>query len=73
MEFRREHFWLMVIFLAVLGFRLYFTIQTQHFDYEAYFHIRQVDSIRQTGFPLFADALSFGGRTMFYLLPSWFS
>lgn len=67
MEFRKEHFWLIVIFLAVLGFRLYFTLQTQHFDYDAYFNIRQVDSIRNTGVPLFTDDLSFGGRTTFFL------
>lgn len=67
MEFRREHVWLIAIFMAVLGFRLYFALQTQHFDYEAYFNIRQIDNIRKTGLPLFVDALSFGGRTTFFM------
>lgn len=67
MEFRKEHFWLIAIFLAVLGFRLYFALQTQHFDYEAYFNVRQVENIRNTGLPLFVDDLSFGGRTTFFM------
>ncbi len=67
MEFRREYVLLALIFVAVLGFRLYFAFQIPEFDYDAYFNVRQVDAIRQSGLPLFADSLSFGGRTTFFM------
>ncbi len=56
------------IFLVTLGIRLYFAFMTPNFsDDDAYFVLRQVDHIRQTGFPLFRDTLSYGGRTYVFL------
>jgi hypothetical protein len=47
--------------------RLYFAFQTNEFDYNSYFTIRQVEHIKETGFPLFEDDLSYGGRTFVFI------
>jgi len=57
---------LILIFLLALGFRLYFTFQTESLDHEAYFTVRQIQSITQTGTPIYQDPLSFGGRTLLF-------
>ncbi len=62
--------WLAVgtIFLLTLVIRLYYAFMTPNFsDDDAYFVLRQVDHIRQTGLPLFMDTLSYGGRTYVFL------
>ena len=57
-----------IIFLLTLIIRLYIAFQTPHFsDDEAYFTLRQIESIKETGTPLFQDELSYGGRTYFFL------
>lgn len=58
---------LLVIFLLALGFRLYFAFQTPYFDYDAYFNLRQIDHITETGTPIFQDSLSYGGRTNLFM------
>jgi len=70
MKFReltqKPAFWLTVIFVIVLAVRLYITFQTSLFNYDAYFSLRQVDNIRSTGFPLYKDPLSYGGKTQLF-------
>src|SRR3990167_7023349 len=51
-----------IIFLAVLAIRIFLAFQNDYFSYDSYFHIRQVDSIVNTGKPVFDDPLSQGGR-----------
>lgn len=64
----KEFYLLAAIFLAVLGIRLYFALQTDSFsDDISYFVVRQVDNIKNTGLPLFTDELSFGGRTNVFM------
>lgn len=58
---------LVLIFIIALSFRLYFAFQTSNFDYDAYFSIRQINEIQETGKPIYADPLSYGGRTLVFL------
>ena len=67
-EVRREYLILAAIFLLVLGARLYFSLQTHEFSSsESYFNLRQVESIRKTGLPIFNDRLSYSGRFYIFL------
>lgn len=66
----RKYVILVVIFLLTLGSRLYFAYETEGLDNSAYFHVKQVDSIRESGRPLFYDDLSYGGR--YYQFPPLF-
>lgn len=60
-----------MLFLAVFFIRLYFAFQTPYFaEDDAYFTLRQVEHIRQTGLPLYEDPLSYGGR-QYLFLPSF--
>jgi len=54
--------WLGVIFLVVLGLRLWLAFLSPELNYDAYSVTRQVDHISATGTPLFHDDLSYGGR-----------
>ena len=58
--------WLIVIFLIVLGIRLYIAFQTPLFNYDAYFNLRQVENIKNTGLPLYKDPLSYGGKSQLF-------
>ncbi|MFH1850376.1 MAG: hypothetical protein ABH879_09445 [archaeon] len=58
---------LWVIFIITLGSRLFFAFQTESFEPEAYYTLRQVEHIRQTGLPITSDPLSYGGRTQITL------
>ncbi|HII30062.1 hypothetical protein COT48_02985 [Candidatus Woesearchaeota archaeon CG08_land_8_20_14_0_20_47_9] len=58
---------LLGIFISALALRLYFAFQTPYFNYDAYFNIRQITHIRETGRPLFNDPLSYGGRSLFFM------
>lgn len=57
---------LIVIFLITLGARLFFAFHTPYYDYDAYFDLRQVKSIVETGEPIFHDTLSYQGRTFIF-------
>ncbi|MGV8162193.1 MAG: hypothetical protein ACP5N2_02545 [Candidatus Nanoarchaeia archaeon] len=59
----KTKFWLAFIFFAVVALRLIIVFQTKGLDYEAYSVIRQVESIHDTGLPVFNDNLSYSGRT----------
>jgi len=58
--------WLLLIFLIVIGIRLFIAFQTPLFNYDAYFNMRQVENIRDTGLPLYKDPLSYGGKTQLF-------
>ncbi len=55
--------WLIAIFAFVLALRLIIAFQIQYLDYEAYSTLRHVNSIKDSGLPLFKDELSYSGRT----------
>jgi len=63
---KKEYILLALIFGLVLGIRLYFAFQTPYFSHDAYFNIRQVEHIRETGLPLFKDDLSYSGRNFLF-------
>jgi len=63
---KREQKILLAIFLGILAFRLAFVFLTPSYDYDAYFNIRQIDSIAKRGVPVFHDELSYGGRTFLF-------
>lgn len=78
MKIKQEYIWLFIIFALVLALRLFFAFQTSYFDKEAYFTVRQVEHIRQTGLPLFNDPLSSNVRVyslepFYYYLLAGFS
>jgi len=53
--------------IVVFALRLYIAFSAPGLSGDdAYFHLRQVQHIRQTGLPLFDDPLSYGGRTYFF-------
>lgn len=69
---------LALIFILVLGTRLFFVMQQKGFDYDAYNTLRQAEHIKETGVPLFNDPLSYSGRVfvfppLFYYLLAGFS
>jgi len=58
---------LISIFIVVLIIRLYFAFTIPNLTYDSYFHLRQVENIKDTGLPLFSDPLSYGGREIRFL------
>jgi hypothetical protein len=53
--------------IIVFVLRLYIAFSTQGLSGDdAYFQLRHIEHIRQTGLPLFEDPLSFGGRNYFF-------
>ncbi len=59
---------LTVLFLIVLGIRINMAFRYSEFnDDNAYFILRQVEHIKETGIPLYNDDLSYGGRTYVFL------
>ncbi|MBI2546262.1 hypothetical protein HYV81_03720 [Candidatus Woesearchaeota archaeon] len=65
MRVKSEYIVLALLFAAICGIRLYFAFQSDNYAPEAYYTIRQVEHILETGFPLFNDELSYGGRSLF--------
>lgn len=62
---KKEHKLLLLIFLVVLGFRLYFAFQIENFSGDdAYFNVRHTEYINLHLTPLVNDELSYGGRTI---------
>lgn len=57
----------LTIFLAVVLVRLLFAASIPNFTYDSYFHLRQVEHIKDTGLPLYNDPLSYGGRQLVFL------
>ncbi len=59
------------ICLVSLAIRLYFAFSTPYFsDDVSYFHLRQIEHIKEHGVPMFYDQLSFSGRI--FLFPPLF-
>lgn len=56
--------WIVIaLFLVVFGIRVLLALYPAHFSGdEAYFTLRQIEAVRETGLPLYDDPLSFGGR-----------
>ncbi len=69
---KNPHYWILpMIFLFSIAVRLIVAFKTPNFAVDsAYFGLRQVESILQTGLPLFNDPLSYGGR--FHMFPPLF-
>ncbi|MDP3989666.1 MAG: hypothetical protein Q8Q01_00495 [archaeon] len=59
--------WITLIVIVTLAIRLYLAFTIPELTHESYFHIKQVEHIQETGFPLFYDALSYGGRELRFL------
>ena len=66
---RKVIYWVLgVAFVITLALRLFIAFQSPYFsDDSAYFHLRQIENIKDTGVPLFNDPLSYGGRTHIFL------
>lgn len=64
---KRTRYWLLGIFLLTLAIRLVLAFYTPNFTYESYFHFRQVESVTQTGLPIYHDQLSAGGKDFIFL------
>ena len=64
---KKEHKWLLIIFLVTFLLRLTLSFIIPNFTYESYFHLRQVEHITETGLPIYEDNLSYGGRTFQFL------
>ncbi len=78
MRLKRHQILLISIFVLVLAIRLYFAFQTPNFTNNAYFNLRQIEHIKETGLPLYEDNLSYGGRTyiftpLFHYILAFFS
>jgi len=58
--------WLLAIFVIVLTIRLIIAFQTPLFNHDAYFNLRQIENIKETGTPLYKDPLSYGGKTQLF-------
>ncbi len=63
---RKSKLWLALIFLVVVALRLIVAFNTEGLDYEAYSVLRQVESIHDTGVPIFRDDLSYSGREQIF-------
>lgn len=61
--------WILIaVFLIVVLLRADFAFQTDQFSSdEAYFNLRQVENIKETGKPLYDDPLSYSGREIIFL------
>jgi hypothetical protein len=58
---------LIILTILIFALKLFFAFSQTGFTYDSYFHLRQVESITQTGIPLFQDSLSYGGRAHLFL------
>jgi hypothetical protein len=57
---------LAAIFVLVAAIRIIFASQVQGLGYDAYFSLRQGEHILETGKPIYADSLSYQGRTFYF-------
>ncbi len=55
-------YWILAIFIITLTLRLILAFSVPNLTYDSYYHMRQVENIKETGLPLFQDPLSYGGR-----------
>jgi hypothetical protein len=59
--------WLLAIFVFTLGLRLLLAFSVDNLTYDSYYNVRQVESIKDDGLPLFDDDLSYSGRDIRFL------
>ena len=59
---KSARYWILAIFIITLTLRLILAFSVPNLTYESYYHLRQVENIKETGLPLFQDPLSYGGR-----------
>ncbi len=64
---KKEQYILFGIVLVTLAIRLILAFSLPNLTHDSYFHLRQVEHIRETGIPLYNDPLSYGGRTLHFL------
>ncbi|MFW6449946.1 MAG: hypothetical protein ACOCZ6_02730 [Nanoarchaeota archaeon] len=65
---KRYVLFLVLLFILVFSLRIYFALQNPYFsEDEAYFTLRQVEHIKDTGMPIYEDNLSYGGRDYRFL------
>ncbi len=63
---RRNH-WIILVGIFIISAAIKFLLLSNYgFSEESYFHIRQMDSIRESFLPIFNDQLSYGGRTIIF-------
>ncbi len=63
MRIRKEAVLLLLFFVLAFSLRLFFVLQTEEFSSdEAYYTLRQIEHVRETGVPIKYDGLSYGGR-----------
>lgn len=67
MEKKTRIILLSAIFIVTLAVRLILAFLMPGFTYDSYFHLRQVEQITATGFPIYQDELSYGGREIYFL------
>jgi len=59
---------LVLIFLSVLGFRLFFEFQSASFSTsDDYFHLREIDSVKKDLKVFYYDPLSYNGRQLYFM------
>ncbi len=66
-SFSNPFLWLVVFFSLIAALRIFLAFFYRTFDYSAFDLFRQVQSIYSSGFPLFHDPLSFGGRDRVFI------
>ncbi|MBI4153245.1 hypothetical protein HY497_01865 [Candidatus Woesearchaeota archaeon] len=64
---KRDVVLLGLLFLTVLSLRIYFAFKTPYFSYDAYFDLRIIEHIAETGRLSVQDPLAYGGRTVIVL------
>jgi len=64
---KKHHLILLIIFTLTLTTRLFLAFHTPNFTYESYFHLKHIEHITETGFPLYHDPLSYNGRALIFL------
>ncbi len=64
---KKEYYVLAGIVLVTLAIRLMIAFSIPNLTHESYFHLRQVEHIRETGVPLYNDPFSYGGRILHFL------
>lgn len=64
---KKETKLLLALFVLITIIRISLAFFVPNFTYESYFHLRQVEQITQTGLPVYADSLSYGGREHLFL------
>ena len=58
---------LAILTISIFIIRILIAFSQPGFTYESYFHLRHIESIKETGLPLLNDPLSYGGRELRFL------